>query len=65
MLMDTVATIETDQRPFALRTTSGLAFRSQAIIIASGATERWLDLNGESALRGQCVLIAPAVSLLA
>jgi thioredoxin reductase (NADPH) len=53
MLMDSVATIDTRSRPFALRTTSGLAFRSHALIVASGATERWLDLNGEGALRGR------------
>ncbi len=50
-----VTKLEVAARPFTLSTADGDTLRAEAVIIATGATARWLDLPSEQRLRGKGV----------
>jgi len=51
--MDDVAGVDLLNRPFTVTTTGGSAFRTKALIIATGATARRLPLESEKKLWGR------------
>lgn len=53
--MDDVVRCELDTRPFVLHTGSGKQLKTKALIIATGATARYLGLENELRLRGHGV----------
>jgi thioredoxin reductase (NADPH) len=52
MVFDTVGKVELSQRPFRLTCDSGDVFLADALIIATGAQARWLDLPSEQKFKG-------------
>jgi thioredoxin reductase (NADPH) len=52
MVFDTVTKAELAQRPFRLTCDSGDVFLADALIIATGAQARWLDLPSEQKFKG-------------
>lgn len=52
---DYVTEIVTDQHPFVVRTTNGKEYRSKAIILATGARPRYLNIPGEKVYTGKGV----------
>ena len=52
VITDTVVKADLAQRPFALHCDSGDVFLADAVIIATGAQARWLDLPFERKFRG-------------
>lgn len=50
-----VETIDFSKRPFVVKTDSGLTIEAETIIIATGATARYLGLESEAKFRGQGV----------
>ncbi len=50
-----VTKIDAASRPFTLTTAEGETFKAKAVIIATGATAKWLDLPSEQKLRGKGV----------
>jgi thioredoxin reductase (NADPH) len=52
---DYVNDIVTDQHPFVVRTTGGKEYLTQAIILATGARPRYLEVPGEKDLTGKGV----------
>ncbi len=54
MLPEDVTAINFSKRPFTVQTDSG-EYHSQAIIIATGASAKWLDLPNEQRLQGRGV----------
>jgi thioredoxin reductase (NADPH) len=54
MLPEDVTSIDFSKRPFTIQTDSG-EYRSEAIIIATGASAKWLDLPNEQRLQGRGV----------
>ena len=50
-----VAEVEFKQRPFTLKTSEGETYHAHTVIIATGATARWLDIPSEQKLRGKGV----------
>jgi thioredoxin reductase (NADPH) len=47
-----VENLDLGQRPFRIRCDSGRAFTADAVILATGAKAKWLDLPSEQAFRG-------------
>ena len=52
---DNLARVDLSRRPFLLATGSRGTFRADALIVATGANARWLDLPTEAALKGKGV----------
>lgn len=52
VIHDIVTEVDASRRPFVCVTDSNEKFEANAIIIATGASARWLDLPSERALRG-------------
>lgn len=52
---DYVTEIVTDQHPFVVRTTNGKEYATKAIILATGARPRYLDIPGEKQYTGKGV----------
>jgi len=55
LIADVVTGVDLGQRPFRLETDSGEAWLADALVVATGATARWLGVPGEEALRGHGV----------
>ena len=55
---ETVAGIDTSNRPFKIDFESGRTIYSDALIIATGSNKRWLNLSSEQSLRGKGVISA-------
>lgn len=53
ILPDEVDTLENLESPFVVRTTSGRAYEAMAVIIATGAKARWLNIPGEERFKGK------------
>jgi len=52
---DNVTRVDLAKRPFVLETGSRGAVRAEAVIVATGANARWLDLPSENRLKGHGV----------
>jgi len=52
MVFDTVSKADLSQRPFRLQCDSGDVYLTDALIIATGAQARWLDLPSEQKFKG-------------
>jgi len=52
IVTDTVTKVELSQRPFRLECDSGDIYLADALIIATGAQARWLDLPSEQKFKG-------------
>jgi thioredoxin reductase (NADPH) len=52
IVTDTVTALELSQRPFRLDLESGGSYLADAVILATGAQARWLDLASEQKFRG-------------
>jgi thioredoxin reductase (NADPH) len=52
MVFDTVSKVELASRPFRLTCDSGEVFLAEALIVATGAQARWLDLPSEQKFKG-------------
>jgi thioredoxin reductase (NADPH) len=52
---DYVTAIDTDHHPFVVHTTSGKEYQAQAIILATGARPRYLEIPGEKEFTGKGV----------
>ncbi len=52
IVTDTVTALDLSQRPFRLDLESGGSFLADAVILATGAQARWLDLPSEQKFRG-------------
>jgi thioredoxin reductase (NADPH) len=50
-----VTKLDVSRRPFTVTTADGETVRAQAVIVATGATAKWLDLPSEQRLRGKGV----------
>ena len=49
---DLVVEVETDARPFRVKTDAGLIFTADALIVATGAKAKWLGIDSEQAFMG-------------
>ncbi|HJQ60707.1 MAG TPA: thioredoxin-disulfide reductase [Vineibacter sp.] len=52
VVFDTVTSVDLSRRPFVARGDSGDSYIGETLIIATGATARWLGLPSEEAFRG-------------
>ena len=52
IVMDHVTAVELAQRPFRLECDSGDVYLAEALILATGAQARWLDLPSEQKFKG-------------
>jgi thioredoxin reductase (NADPH) len=52
MVMDQIVDVEFNRRPFRLQGDSGDTYSCDALIIATGAQARWLDLPSEAKFKG-------------
>ena len=52
MVFDTVSKADLSQRPFRLQCDSGEVYLADALIVATGAQARWLDLPSEQKFKG-------------
>lgn len=52
---DVITKLEGTQPPFTLTAAGGETYRAQAVLIAAGASARWLGVKGEEALKGHGV----------
>src|SRR5262245_59393199 len=52
MIMDQIISLELNRRPFRLQGDSGAHYSCDALIIATGAQARWLDLPSEEKFKG-------------
>jgi thioredoxin reductase (NADPH) len=52
MVFDTVTKADLSQRPFRLQCDSGDVYVAEALIVATGAQARWLDLPSEQKFKG-------------
>ena len=55
MLWDTIVDIDLSRRPFRLTGDGGIIYEGETLIIATGASARWLGLDSEEALKGRGV----------
>ncbi len=55
LVADVVASVDLSQRPFRAELDSGAVIRAESLVIATGATARWLGLPEEERLRGRGV----------
>lgn len=55
ILTDKIVKIEGEKTPFILTAESGEQYEAMAVIIAAGASARWLGVNGEEKLKGHGV----------
>src|SRR5271169_1777765 len=52
LVTDHVIKLDTKQRPFRIECDSGAVYHAEAVILATGAQARWLDLPCEQKFRG-------------
>jgi thioredoxin reductase (NADPH) len=52
---DYVTELVTDRHPFAVRTSSGVEYRAKSVIVATGASPRYLEVPGEKEFTGKGV----------
>lgn len=52
---DVITKLEGTQPPFTLTAAGGETYRAKAVLIAAGASARWLGVKGEEALKGHGV----------
>jgi thioredoxin reductase (NADPH) len=52
IITDTVTSLDTSSRPFKLTLEGGDAFHADAVILATGAQARWLNIPSEQKFRG-------------
>ena len=55
VISDTIVSVDLSKRPFKLVDSSNREYLSESIIIATGASARWLNIDGETALMGHGV----------
>ncbi|WP_448578078.1 thioredoxin-disulfide reductase [Thermaurantiacus sp.] len=55
LVSDLVTEVDLSRRPFRILTDSGAAFLAETLVIATGASARWLGLPAEEKLRGKGV----------
>lgn len=55
IIQDTVTAVDFKKRPFQLTTDSGKVYQTQTVIIATGASAKYLGLPSEEAFRGRGV----------
>ena len=55
MVMDVVSELNTDERPFKVKCESGVTYEAKSVIIATGASAKWLGLESETKYRGRGV----------
>ncbi|MBS3961317.1 MAG: thioredoxin-disulfide reductase [Sandarakinorhabdus sp.] len=55
LVSDIIASVDLSQRPFVAVAESGAVFEADTIVIATGASARWLGLDSEARLRGRGV----------
>ncbi len=53
--IDVVTRVDLEARPFKIETQSGNAYQANALIVATGASPRWLGVPGEKELMGRGV----------
>lgn len=55
MTMDVVSDLDVDNRPFTIKCESGASYAAKSVIIATGASAKWLGIDSESKYRGRGV----------
>jgi thioredoxin reductase (NADPH) len=55
LVSDIIASVDLSRRPFVAVADSGTVFEADTIVIATGASARWLGLESETRLRGRGV----------
>ena len=55
MVMDVVSDLNVDNRPFVIKCESGAEYTAKTVIIATGASAKWLGLESETKYRGRGV----------
>lgn len=55
IVSDMIATIDLSQRPFIASGESGAVYEAETLVIATGASARWLGLESETRFRGRGV----------
>ncbi|MDZ3832852.1 MAG: thioredoxin-disulfide reductase [Sphingopyxis sp.] len=55
MMMDQIASVDLSQRPFRLTGDGGTIYEGDTLIIATGASAKWLGLESEEQLQGRGV----------
>lgn len=55
MVMDVVSDLDVDSRPFVIKCESGVEYTARSVIIATGASAKWLGLESETKYRGRGV----------
>ena len=53
MAMDVVCDLNIDNRPFTIQCESGARYEAKSVIIATGASAKWLGLESENKYRGR------------
>lgn len=52
LMHDTISSVDFSRRPFMCSGDSGMVYRAQSIIIATGAQAKWLEIESERRYRG-------------
>jgi thioredoxin reductase (NADPH) len=55
IISDIIASVDFSKRPFVAVADSGTVFEAETVVIATGASARWLGLESETRLRGKGV----------
>ncbi|MCS7311141.1 MAG: FAD-dependent oxidoreductase, partial [Armatimonadetes bacterium] len=55
ILYETITRVDFSERPFRLWSDAGREYQAQAVIIATGASAKWLGLESEEKLKGRGV----------
>lgn len=55
IVSDEIVKLEGDKSPFTLTAAGGTQYRAKAVVIAAGASARWLGVKGEEKLKGHGV----------